>query len=213
MKSAIYIRVSTDRQDEENELNDCIKICKNRNWEYIIFREKRSGYKDVRRLQRDEIIELSRKGDIQHIVVWALDRWTRKGGIALLDELNLLSSYGVQLHSVQEEFIENFNMPGEIGIHLRNFVIGILGWQAKQESKLKSERILVSRKFNKAKDEKRVGKPDGFDERVEKQIKKIMKIKKEHPDWGCGKIAEDLKMSKATVFRRLKNIAENYEES
>ena len=40
-----------------------------------------------------------------------------------------------------------------------------------------------------------------------------MKRKKEYPDWECGKIAEDLKMSKATVFRRLKNIAENYEES
>lgn len=80
---------------------------------------------------------------IQHIVVWPLDRWTHKGSIDLLREINLLSSYDVQLHSVQESFLDEINIPGEIGIHLRNFLIGVLCYTAMQESDMKSQQRVI----------------------------------------------------------------------
>jgi DNA invertase Pin-like site-specific DNA recombinase len=88
-----------------------------------------------------------------------LDRWTRKGGIELLKEINILASYQVQMHSVQESFLDEINIPGEIGVHLRNFLIGFLGYNAKIESKKKSERVIDSIKFQNAIKKGKVGRP------------------------------------------------------
>ena len=76
-----------------------------------------------------------------------------------MKEINLLSSYGVQIHSVQEAFLDEINIPGEIGIHLRNFLIGFLGYTAKLESEKKSERVKDSIRFQKAIEKGRVGRP------------------------------------------------------
>ena len=115
-------------------------------------------------------MQLVYRKHIQHVVVWALDRWTRKGGVELLREINLLTSYGVQLHSVQESFIDEINIPGEIGIHLRNFLIGFLGYTAMQESDKKSQRIKDSIKFQKALKKGRVGRPTIPDEVIRQVV-------------------------------------------
>lgn len=202
-KAVIYLRVSTDKQKTENQVEGCKKLCLNRGWNYEIVDEKgMSAYKDIERPKRKKVIDLARQGKIQHIVVWALDRWTRQGGITLLRELNLLSNFGCQLHSVQEGFIENFNMPGEIGVHLRNFVIGILGWQAKQESKLKSDRVRSSKKFQRAKKEKRVGR-----KQKKVDVDKIVEFKKS--GLSFGQIAEKMDLPKSLVYRRFKKVCEN----
>lgn len=139
----------------------CKNLCNDRGYEVVgVFSDHaRSAYKNVQRPDYKKVMRQVCQRHIQHIVVWALDRWTRKGGVELLKEINLLTSYDVQLHSVQESFLDEINIPGEIGIHLRNFLIGFLGYTAMQESKKKSQRIKDSVKFQKALEKGRVGRP------------------------------------------------------
>ena len=200
-KAAIYIRVSTDEQIEESQLPECIKYCENRGWDYEIFEEHGiSAYKDAKMPKKEEIIELARKGEIQHVVVWAADRWTRKGGLELLKEINLLMSYGVQFHSIQEKFIDELNIPGEVGIHVRNFLIGILGWQAKLESEKKAERVKQSRRFQKARQEGRVGRPT-IEQQKGIDIMEIIRLRDEE-GLSFGQIAKKLGIGKSTAYEK-----------
>jgi len=161
MKTTIYLRVSGDQQTERSQLEPCKTLCKQRGYELegIYVDHAKSAYKTVYRPEYEKIMNLVQHKRIQHIVVWALDRWTRKGGVELLKEINLLSSYNVHLHSVQESFLDEINIPGEIGIHLRNFLIGFLGYTAKLESEKKSQRVKDSIKFQKALKKGKVGRP------------------------------------------------------
>jgi DNA invertase Pin-like site-specific DNA recombinase len=171
MKAVIYLRVSSDQQTEESQLEPCKALCEQRRYDVkgIYVDHSKSAYKTIHRPEYEKIIKLVRQKKIQHVVVWALDRWTRKGGVELLREINVLASYDVQLHSVQESFLDEINIPGEIGIHLRNFLIGFLGYTAKLESEKKSQRVKDSVKFQKALKKGKVGRPT-IPEEVKKQV-------------------------------------------
>ena len=176
MKAVIYLRVSSDQQTEESQLEPCKALCKQRGFDVkgIYVDHSKSAYKTIHRPEYEKIIKLVRQKKIQHVVVWALDRWTRKGGVELLKEINVLASYDVQLHSVQEAFLDEINIPGEIGIHLRNFLIGFLGYTAKLESEKKSQRVKDSIKFQKALKKGKVGRPT-IPDHVKRQILMAMK--------------------------------------
>jgi len=171
MKAAIYLRASSDQQIEESQLEPCRALCKQRGYDVagVFLDHAKSAYKNVYRAEYQKVMQLVYRKQIQHVIVWALDRWTRKGGVELLKEINLLSSYNVHLHSVQEAFLDEINIPGEIGIHLRNFLIGFLGYTAKLESEKKSQRVKDSIKFQKALRKGKVGRPVIPDD-VKKQV-------------------------------------------
>lgn len=141
-KVAIYLRVSSVKQDEENQMAACKKFCESRNWDvYDVYREQsRSAFKGEQRI-KNNLMKDARKGKFNHIVVWALDRWTRRGADQLMVEINKLANWNIKLHSINEEFLDTFNMKGEIGKILREFIQKILGWQAHIESMRKSERV------------------------------------------------------------------------
>ena len=156
-KAVIYLRVSTEKQTEMSQLEPCIKLCKEKNWEIITTSDGQhfkdhglSAYKNVYRPRFNEVCSLVRAKKIQHIVVWALDRWTRKGPKELQSAFEFLTDNGVQLHSIHESFLDNLNIPGNWGYVIRQTVIGLLGTMAEDESHLKSDRVLTSIKFQEA---------------------------------------------------------------
>lgn len=203
-KAAIYIRVSTDEQNPKNELEGCMQLCKTRGWEIEgIYEDKGiSAYKDKgKQVNKQILMEKARKGEIKHIVVWSIDRWTRKGGIELLTELNILLSYGCQLHSVKEQWLDELNIPGEIGIHVRNFLTGIVGWMAKLESIKISERVKASIAFKKAKKEGKVGRPTIEEKKGNKIIKEIIRLRDEE-GLSFAKIAKKLGIGKSTAYEK-----------
>lgn len=159
-KSVIYLRVSSDKQTEESQLKPCEEFCKERNYDIVgIYRDhSKSAYKNVKRPSFEKVNQLVKNREIDHIVVWALDRWTRRGPKELKNAISYLSAYDVQLHSVQEKWLESINMPGGMGAVIRDFFIGLLGWMAQQESELKSERIKQSKVYQKALDKGTVGR-------------------------------------------------------
>jgi len=151
-KAVIYLRVSTKDQTEQSQLSPCEKYVKNKGWELVgVYRDfGKSAYKNAYRPHYNEVCSLVRARKIQHVVVWDLGRWTRKGPKELQNAFEFLSENGVQLHSVHESFLDNLNIPGNYGYVIRQVVIGLLGTMAEEESRLKSERVLTSEKFQKA---------------------------------------------------------------
>ena len=86
-------------------------------------------------------------------MVWALDRVSREGSAAILNLVNILKRYGVQVLSYQESWTE---APGEIG----EILYAIDGWVAKMESERLSERTKAGVARVKAQG-KRLGRPKG----------------------------------------------------
>jgi len=170
-RAVIYIRVSTDQQTEESQKKPCLNLCKEKGWEVIdIFADHaKSAYHNVKRKKYEEVLELVKKRKIKHIVVSALDRWTRKGADELKDTISYLGLYDVQLHSVRESWLELINIPGGIGKVVKDFMIGMVGWTAEKESKDKSDRVKTSKRYQKALKKGKVGRP-GVAKQVEKQV-------------------------------------------
>ena len=67
------------------------------------------------------------------MLVWALDRLSREGALAILTLVHRLRVYGVKVISYQESWTEAPGEPGEL-------LFAIAGWVARMESQRRSER-------------------------------------------------------------------------
>lgn len=174
-KAIIYIRVSTEKQTVKNQEEPCRKYCKDKNYEIfdVLVDEAKSAYHKRKRKGYQKALDLVKKKEIKHVVVWALDRWTRRGPKELKDSLDYLSIYEVQLHSIQETWLDTINIPG-IGSIVKDFLVGIVGWIAQEESARKAERVKASKKYQKALKKGKVGRPSIPDE-VKKRVLALLK--------------------------------------
>jgi DNA invertase Pin-like site-specific DNA recombinase len=87
------------------------------------------------------------------MLVWALDRLSREGSLAILSLVNRLKVYGVKVISYQESWTE---APGE----LAELLYALTGWVARMESQRRSERTKAGLARVKALG-KRLGRPLG----------------------------------------------------
>ena len=151
-KAALYLRTSTREQNPELQREECVNFCKNRGWEIEgVYSEQVSAYKkDVKRPERDKVVEKARLGEIKHIVVWALDRWVRDRD-TLIEDVTTLLSYGCQLHSVKDAWLESVNIDGPLGRTIREFLLGLVGSLAQMESQRRSERVFLGKQRTKKK--------------------------------------------------------------
>ncbi|MFP4091464.1 MAG: recombinase family protein [Cyclobacteriaceae bacterium] len=101
MKSAIFVRVSTARQDYQRQISDLEKEAERQNLQVVeIIKEKISGAS--RRQDREGIqrlLQLSSTRQIDKVLVSEVSRLGRSTGdnLQLLDEL---TSYGVSVYSL-----------------------------------------------------------------------------------------------------------------
>jgi len=159
MKTGIYLRVSTKEQNEEIQKQDCVDYCNNHNFEIVgVYQERVSAFKkNVKRIERDKVVELARLGKIKHIVVWSFDRWIRDRD-TLIEDVNKLLSYGCKLHSVKDNWLESINIEGSLGKTIREFMLGLLGSLSQMESERKSERIWLGKQKTKIKQGRKLKK-------------------------------------------------------
>lgn len=144
MKAIIYLRTSTKEQFPEKQKKQCLEFAKQRGYEVIdVLEEHLSGYKDIRRPKYEEVKSRAFKGEINAVIVWALDRWVRNRD-TLLDDVSTLRNYNVKLHSVNEQWLEAINLEGSLGKTIQEFLLGLLGSIAQMESQRKSERIKMA---------------------------------------------------------------------
>lgn len=101
MRAAIYARVSTNDQNTiPMQIKKCQEYANSRKWIITnIVKDIASGAKS--RPQRNNIIKLARKKEIDTIIVWKLDRWGRSASdvVSSLEELREL---GIAFVSITE---------------------------------------------------------------------------------------------------------------
>ena len=95
------------------------------------------------------MVEDGRKSKVDVVLVWALDRLSREGPLAILSLVDRLKRYGVRVISYQEPWTE---APGD----LADILYAITGWVAREESKRRSERTKAGLERARA-----LGKPIG----------------------------------------------------
>lgn len=103
MKTAIYLRVSTEHQSTDMQRHDLLKYCDLHGIsEYEIYSDTYTGTKSSRP-EFDRVIAKCRAGEIDRLIVWKFDRLSRR----LRDFLNLmheLSGLGVAVISFKDSF-------------------------------------------------------------------------------------------------------------
>jgi DNA invertase Pin-like site-specific DNA recombinase len=145
MIADILLRTSTTGQHPEKQKEDCLALAKSKGYDIgEIFLEQVSGYKqDIAREGYDAIKIKARDRKIDAVIVWAIDRWVRNRD-TLLEDITILRSYGVKLHSVREAWLEAINIDGALGKTIQEFLLGLIGSLAEMESKRKSERMIMA---------------------------------------------------------------------
>jgi len=186
-RTVIYLRVSSDSQTEESQLELCEELCKKKEYEIVgVYKDHaKSAYKNVKRPSFDKVNELAKNREIDHVVVWALDRWTRRGPREFKNSVDYLSAYGVQLHSVREQWVENLNLPDSIGILIKDFCFGVMAWMSEADSQHTSECIKNSKKYKKAMERGLVGRnplPEHVVSKVTKRLNEGKSYKQIHDE-------------------------------
>jgi DNA invertase Pin-like site-specific DNA recombinase len=188
MRVAIYSRVSTDKQDTQNQLVQLRAFAATQEWtvvrEYVDIASGKNGD----RQQFKALFSAASRREFDSVLFWSLDRFSREGVFETLRYLQTLTGYGVGYRSFSEQYLDSCGM-------FRDAVISILAVIAKQERVRLSERTLAG--LARARSQGRVGgRP-----RVSCDQQKLSQLS------ASGKslagIAEEMKLSKTTVARLL----------
>src|SRR5258708_3454628 len=107
MQVAIYTRVSTDRQDATNQLPEIERLVAARGWQVTHrYTETVGGTAQVKP-QLKAMLAAAHRGEFKAVVVWALDRLSRRGIADVAGILGALDKAHVALVSVREPWADN----------------------------------------------------------------------------------------------------------
>ena len=146
IRTAYYLRVSTEAQELENQRREILPFIDRRGWKLVhTFEDVMSGRK--REKDRPGFAAMfksahQRKFDI--LVFWALDRLTREGTRATLNYLQRLESKGVGYVSYQEQWLDSTGP-------FKDVMISMFATLANQERARISERTIAGLKVARAK--------------------------------------------------------------
>ena len=189
MRCAIYSRVSTDKQENLNQLAQLRDFAKTQQWEIVIeFTAVVSGSGKYRRPQFDATMMAASRREFDVLLFWSLDRLTREGALKTLQYLQVLTGYGCKWRSYTESFIDSCGPFSDA-------IIGFLARIAKQERTRISERTLAG--LQRARREgKTLGRP-----RVEVNVDRAARLRVE--GLSFAEIGSKLHTSADTIRRAL----------
>ena len=144
MKVAIYCRVSTTKQEADNQLIQLREYCKKSNYE--IFKEYIdiiSG-KENSRPTYDQMFKDAHKKLFDLVLFWDLSRFSRAGTLFTLQKLKELENLGIDWESYQEPY---FKSVGQF----KDVVLSIISTVAKIEREKISERTKAGLQRSKKK--------------------------------------------------------------
>jgi DNA invertase Pin-like site-specific DNA recombinase len=192
MKVAIYSRVSTDKQDNANQLSQLREFARKQGWQIVSeYIDTDSGAK----ADRKEFLRMfgdASKRRFDLLLFWALDRLSREGVLETLTYLNRLESYQVAYRSFTEPYFDSCGV-------FKDVVVSIAATLAKQERIRRSERTRAGLAIAVAKG-KVLGRP-----RCTVDLAAIRRLRASGLSWR--KVARKLGVSHATCLQRarLKN--------
>lgn len=131
MRTALYVRVSTDRQSTANQKPDLDRIVRARDLNVVgVYEESASAAKHRPAFER--MLQAAHRGEVDVLVIWALDRFGRSmaGNLNTVLELDRI---GVTVISCREPWLDT-------GGPVRQLLIAIFSWVAEQERSRIGER-------------------------------------------------------------------------
>ena len=132
-QTAIYVRVSTEKQEAENQLLQLREFAKRSGWQiYKEYVDIISGTRDSRP-QFDLMFAEAHKKQFDVVLFWALDRFSRSGTLYTLQKLTELTNLGIDYESYQEQYLRTSGQ-------FKDVVISIMATLAKAERDRISER-------------------------------------------------------------------------
>lgn len=137
LRAAIWLRVSTSEQDVANQSQVLIQWCAARNLEhvatYTLTGESAFSDNAAYTAQLNAMLDDARHRKFDVILVWALDRLSRRGIEHTLGLLHKFATLGVEVWSHQESWTETTGPAREL-------LLAVMAWVAQQESQRRSER-------------------------------------------------------------------------
>ena len=135
MKVAIYARVSTDKQDNANQLEQLQEFASKQGWEIVTeYKDTASGSGRRTRPQFDAVMLAASQRKFDLLLFWALDRLSREGIVKTLGYLEQLRAWGCGWRSYTQPFLDTGNEM------TNGIVLSVLAAVAKQERITLSER-------------------------------------------------------------------------
>lgn len=111
MRITIYARVSTGKQDNENQAAQLRDFAAKQGWTLLPeheFTDVVKGKKSEKdRPQFKRLFELASRREVDLVLFWALDRFSREGVLPTLYYLQRLDSYGVAWRSFTEQYVDS----------------------------------------------------------------------------------------------------------
>jgi DNA invertase Pin-like site-specific DNA recombinase len=190
MDIAIYSRISTDKQDNQNQLNQLRSFAATQGWrvkrEYV---DVATG-KNSDREQFRALFKAASRREFELVLFWSLDRFSREGVLETLTYLQRLTQYAVGYRSFTEQYLDSCGM-------FREAVISILAVIAKQERVRLSERTIAG--LQRARERGRIGgRP-----RVNCEPSEVLRLKRDGKN--LAQIALLLNVSRSTIYRVLQH--------
>lgn len=190
MKIAIYARVSTRKQETDNQVHVLRDFARKQGWEVV------AEYVDIvsgsGRKERPRFVAMMQDAS-QHkfdlLLFWALDRLSREGIVKTLGYLQVFKAWNIGWRSYTQPFLDTGNAM------VTDIVLSVLAAVAQQERLTISERTLAGlRRARKA--GKVLGRPSADVDmaKVEKRRAKGESLRS---------IASDLGVSAALLCKRL----------
>lgn len=172
VRAAIYVRVSKKQQTVENQELRLREYCKARGYEAVVFKDEETDH-DLPESARNgfnDMMRAAHRREFDRVVVWSVDRLTRRGIGAVFSLLEQLRGWGVGWDSLQEPWATDGGPTGQL-------LLAILAWAAEQERVRISERVRAAhaRKVAAAKQhgvKVRWGRPKGSKDKRPRKRKK-----------------------------------------
>jgi len=153
MEVVIYVRVSTDKQELENQISQLRLYCRSKDYQIIkIYEDIISGGSNSRP-GFDMLLDEARKGYFKHLIFWSLDRLSRSGTLFTLQILKEFDNKKITWESYQEQYLASIGP-------FKDVVLSVLATVAKIEKDRISERTKAGLETAKAKG-KKLGRPPG----------------------------------------------------
>ncbi len=134
MRIGIYARVSTDKQETGNQVDQLTDFAQKQGWEIAFtFVDTVTGSGKLKRPQFEKMMLAASRREFDLLLFWKLDRFSREGVRKTLQYLTQLDSWGVSWRSFQEPWFDSCGP-------FKDAVISIMATLASQERIAISER-------------------------------------------------------------------------
>ena len=169
-KAVIYARVSTNEQDTRNQVDSLSKWADSKGIVVLrIYEESESAWKQGHQVEFARLLGDAAQYRFDYVLVWALDRVSREGPLAVLKIIDRLKKNGVKLLSYQEPWTE---APGEFG----DILYALVAWVARFESQRRSERTRAGQDRAR-KEGQHMGRPSGKQDTIKRRRRSRAEVK------------------------------------